>query len=106
MAAYVELRASGGSLDDSFARRFRNEISTFTASLCDQIKALGEKAGSGDTRSSRLDDVPVSPGLGLAPESESFEIPPPHAADPIRAIATIQTVTLDFSKGKTLLQVL
>jgi hypothetical protein len=59
-AASVEQLASGASVNESFAKQFQGEISNFTIFLCDQIKALGNRAGSGDTKTKRLDNVRVA----------------------------------------------
>ena len=59
-AAYLEELSSGVSDADAIAKRFQNEITGLSGSLCDQIKALGGKAGSGDTKTRRLDEARVT----------------------------------------------
>jgi hypothetical protein len=59
-AAYVEQLASSPSVDDSFLNKFDGDITGLTDFLCDQIKGLRAKAGSGKRKDERLDDVRVS----------------------------------------------
>lgn len=58
-AAYVEGLAPERS-DDDFLEKVQGEVTGLTRFLCDQIKALGAKAGSGDTKVKRLDDLRVT----------------------------------------------
>jgi hypothetical protein len=58
-AAYAE-RLTSGSTDDAFFRQFEGAISGLTESLCSQIKDLRGKAGSGNTKAQRLDDLRVT----------------------------------------------
>jgi hypothetical protein len=57
-AVYVERLASQPAGADFF-KQFEEPIAGLTDFLCDQIKDLRAKAGSGETKAKRLDDVRV-----------------------------------------------
>ena len=59
-AAYIERLSSSPSVEDSFLNKFDGDITGLTDFLCDQIKGLSGKAGSGKRKDERLDDVRVS----------------------------------------------
>lgn len=58
-AAYVEQLAVGPP-DDAFFKQFEGKVSELAEYLCSQIKDLQGKAGSGDAKAGRLDELRVA----------------------------------------------